>query len=170
MPTTSDNQKNYGVYFQKYHRFNVAAGLLISVLGLLSFLSAVLGIVGKQNNKLGLLFGILMIISLGLFLLYDVVNTMLVISSKGIEYHRGGYTIKASWREIDKVEVRLRRRLEYVLTLKSSTVIANRWQKYLLQMNKGNLTIPLSVFDNDWSRTEIGELIKYFAPDIKIPG
>ena len=102
-------------------------------------------------------------------LILDLKYTKLIISPHGIEYHRYGYKIFAEWKDIKKIELRLRRRFEYVLILKKSKLEANQINQFLLKRRNADVIIPLNLFRHNWHKTSLGKLIKQYAPQVKLP-
>lgn len=113
--------------------------------------------------------GILLALFFGGFLLLDTKNSLLIISSEGIEYRRTGYKIFSDWQNVEKVEMRIRRRPEYVLILRESNVSGDQLNKYLLRMIGADTVLFLAVFEHNWHRKQIGNLIRRHAPHIKLP-
>jgi hypothetical protein len=169
MTIKTGGQENYRVYSHRHYHLHLALFLFISVTALLGLLSAFIEFILRGAISASAVIGSATAFIFGLLLLFDTVNTLLVISSEGIEYRRGGYTITISWQDIERTEVKLRKRLEHVLKLKRSTLKANCLQSYLLQVNKGDLMIPLALFEVEWHRTEIGDLIRHYAPHTNVP-
>lgn len=148
---------------------NLVLSLTILMLGILGVLPSILQIfLGGNINKANTIGGILAL-CFGILLLSDTINTLFVISPKGIEYHRAGYTIFVQWEDVKKAELRIYRRHQYVLILRKSTVTTNRVQKIFLRMTKGDLIIPLEIFAFNWQNGHIGDLIRHYAPQAKIP-
>jgi hypothetical protein len=167
--TTVPTPSRYGVFFKRDYQFQIVLSLFISVVALGGVLSVFIELIFKKSVSPSILIGSIIALGFGLLMLFDTVNTLLIISSEGIEYRRGGYTLSVTWQDIERIEVRLRRRLEYVLVLKKSTLVANRWETTFLQLTKTHLVIPLSLFAINWHRTKIGELIRHHAPHMKMP-
>lgn len=167
--TTVPTPSRYGVFFKRDYQRQIMLSLFISVVALGGVLSVFVELIFKKSLPPFILIGSIIALGFGLLLLFDAFNTLLIISSEGIECRRGGYTISVAWQDIERIEVRLRRRLEYVLVLKKSTLVANRLETAFLQAKKSHLVIPLSVFAINWHRTKIGELIRHYAPHMNIP-
>ena len=169
MVESKKNEAGYEIYFQKQYKINLALSLTILMLGILGVLPSILQIfLGGSINKANIIGGILAL-CFGTLQLLDAINTLFIISPKGIEYHRAGYKIFIQWEDIKKAELRIYRRHQYVLILRKSTVIANRVQKFFLRKTRGDLIIPLEIFAFNWQNGHIGDLIRHYAPQAKIP-
>ena len=166
MAKSKESEAGYGVYYQKHYQINLALSLLFVVLGISGIASSILG---ETINKANLIGGML-VSSFGVLLLLDTMNTLLIISPKGLEYHRVGYTIFVQWEDVEKAEIRIYGgRHRYMLILRKSVVAARRLQKSLLRKTKGDVSIPLELFAFNWQKGHIGYLIRHYAPHAKIP-
>lgn len=170
MTKSEKHDESDEIYYQYRHRqINPWILLLILVPGSIWVLCLIFQVFMGENINVFTIIGIILALCLATLLLLDSNNTMLIISSKGIEYSRSGYTIFAEWKDIKKVELRLRGRFEYVLVLNKSVVEANRINKLLLGITNSDVIIPLNQFIFNWHRTSLGELIQLHAPQIKLP-
>lgn len=170
MTKAEKNDESNEIYYQYRHRqVNPWISLLFLVPGSIWALWMIFQVFIGEDTNVFTIIGVILALCLATLLLLDSNNTMLIISSKGIEYRRSGYAIFAGWKDIKRVGHRLYRPFVYVLVLHKSDVRANRVNKFLLRITNSDIIIPLNQFVFNWHRTSLGELIQHHAPQIKLP-
>lgn len=170
MTANQNSEAGFGVYSPRSYPVRVALSLYISVFAAVRLLESVFRIIFTGDMMVQTLLLSVIALSLGILLLLETVNTLLIISADGIEYRRIGYTILASWSDIQRVELRLHMRggSRYVLVLRNSVVKGSHLQRRLLRLGRRDLIIPLAAFDYNWHKTDIGRLIGLRA-QVKVP-
>ena len=163
----SDNP--YGIYFLANYTITLGLSLAALGVGIIGIVLILYDLFFRTGTNPTNVIGTVLALCFGSLLFLEAKNSLLIISSERIEYRRSGYTISADWKDVKKVELRMRRRPEYVLVLKKSDVKANRLNKFLLGMTKSDVIIPLNAFAVNWHRKSIGDLIQQYAPQIKLP-
>ena len=143
--------------------------LIAIAAGIFGIISVVLAVISENNTSALTIVGILLALFFGGFLLLDTKNSLLIISSEGIEYRRSGYTIFAQWKDVKKVELRIRRRHEYVLILHKPIVKSNRLNRVLLNITRADTVLFLNIFEHNWYQKSIGDLIQHHALYVKFP-
>lgn len=170
MTKQEKSDENDEIFYQYRNRqINPWISLLFLVPGSIWAMWMIIQVFTGENINVLEIIGVILALCLATLLLLDSNNMMLIISSKGIEYRRAGYTIFAGWKDIKRVEPRLHRPFVYGLVLHKSVVRANRTIKFLLKITNLDVIIPLNRFVFNWHRTGLGELIQHHAPQIKLP-
>jgi hypothetical protein len=95
----------------------------------------------------------------------------IVVSQKGIIWHSTGFTLWASWEDVQKISYRVYgfSLQEGLAVRKLSVQINNRGVGYLptpWQIPPFKPFIPLSCFLDHWRDSELGDEIKQYAPHL----
>ena len=169
MKNLEENDGDYGIYSPYQYRIYLALSLAILAAGIFGVLSISYQLWGNRNINPSTAIGAMLALCFGSLLFFDAQKSLLIVSSAGIEYRRVGYKIFVKWNDVKKVELRMRRRPEYVLVLRKSALEANRVNRFLLGITHSDLIIPLNVFRLNWHQTTLGDLIQRHAPQIELP-
>ena len=106
--------------------------------------------------------------------LWNAFGTYLVVTPDGLEYHELGLAIAAAWRDVQAVKTR--REIgggrggswsAEGLELKQSQLRANPLSAKLFRVRSGSDFIPLTPFASRWRSTELGALIRRYAPHLQ---
>lgn len=112
----------------------------------------------------------------GAALLAEAIQTYLVVAPEAIEYTAPGYSIRATWDDVDHIwshwyaTWRSWYWKPYVenLILRRSELRANRWVATLVRFSGSDRIIPVGRFAWDWRNSELGENIRHYAPHLNI--
>lgn len=161
--------ERYEVYFLVNYQIALGISVLTLGAGILGIVLSLYQLIFWTSVTPSTVIGTVLAFCFGSLLLLETKNSLLIISPEGIEYRRAMYTIFAEWKEVKKIELRIRRRPEYVLILQKSKLEANRVNRFLLSLTHSNVIIPVNMFANNWHRKSIGKSIQHYAPQITLP-
>jgi hypothetical protein len=106
-------------------------------------------------------------------ILWNAFGTYWVVTPDGLEYHETGLSIVAAWRDVQALKTR--REIgggrggawsAEGLVLKQSQLRANPVSARLFRARGGSDFIPLTPFASRWRSTELGALIRRYAPHL----
>lgn len=161
--------ERFEIYFLANYRMTLGISLLALGAGILGIVLNLYQLIFGTSATPTTVIGTALALCLGSLLLLETKNSLLIISPRGIEYRRAGYTIFAEWKEVKKIEPRIRRRPEHVLILQKSKLKANCVNRFLLRLTHSDVIIPLNVFESNWPQKSIGKSIQNYAPQISLP-
>ncbi len=160
--------ERYEIYFLANYKISLGISLLTLGAGILGTVSSLYQLIFRTGVTATTVIGTVIAFCFGSLLLLETKNSLLIISPEGIEYRRAVYTIFAEWKEVKKIELRIRRRPEYVLILQKSKLEAHRVNRFLLRLTHSDVIIPVNMFANNWHRKSIGKSIQHYAPQVNL--
>ena len=120
-----------------------------------------------QFTSLELIFMLVVIIAIDGFLYWQATRARLEVSSAGIAYFGMGYSIRSTWDNIAACGEKSRGLLpaEEALVLHQSGLEFSSWigVNRTRAVNVSSM-IPVARFASDWRNSELGVLIKQYAP------
>ena len=113
--------------------------------------------------------GIFAAINLSMFF-KNIASEKIVISDKGIEYHRLGLTFDTTWKNVREIDTK------WFPPFQQEGIPLDPDQIRITEWSTGNYTpnvglsgrsfIPLSKFSENWRDSELGGQIKQYAPHL----
>jgi hypothetical protein len=86
----------------------------------------------------------------------------LVITCNGLEYKNLLYKIIVSWKDLQYLEKYPSGREQ--LVFRESDLVASKYMASILRLTESERKIPLSLFSNEWRKSELGKDIQQFVP------
>ena len=152
---------------RKFHYASVISSrwTIVSLLVLFMLLAL---IVRLFNRNLPWMLELIEISCFVIFLIYYLKGNYIVTTSDGLEYHRRDYMISTKWDDVDRIEtIRIGYRLDESLILRHSTLTQKTKDIiWLMHPEYVSKFIPLSAFSQPWRKSELGEEIQKYAPNL----
>ena len=100
----------------------------------------------------------------------NIVSEKIVISDKGIEYHRLGLTFNIKWENIEEINTHWSVPFKQEgLYIDPDLIRITEWWSGSYKAYGGwgrKAFIPLSKFSEDWRNSQLGQQIKQYAPHL----
>ena len=115
-------------------------------------------------------------LGVGLFSIYALFqklkNEHIVLTEKGVEYHAPGVIFETDWKSVEQISNHWRYGFVHeCLFVDNSRIRMRKWSFLLGGRNvptplfsSRKTLIPLSCFSENWPDSELGQLIKQYAP------